>query len=70
MLIDVIEGNRVYIPCLYVVNKIDAITMEELEILDRIPNYVPISAYKASAWGVRLRGLTLRRGGTLTSCWR
>jgi ribosome-interacting GTPase 1 len=50
MLIDVIEGNRVYIPCLYVVNKIDAITMEELEILDRIPNYVPISAYKG--WNI------------------
>jgi ribosome-interacting GTPase 1 len=45
-LIDVIEGNRVYIPCLYVVNKIDAITMEELEILDRLPNSVFISAYK------------------------
>lgn len=27
-LIDVIEGNRVYIPCLYVLNKVDAITME------------------------------------------
>lgn len=49
-LIDVIEGNRVYIPCLYVVNKIDAITMEELEILDKIPNYVPISAYKG--WNI------------------
>lgn len=42
-LIDVIEGNRVYIPCLYVLNKIDAISLEELQLLDRIPNYVPIS---------------------------
>lgn len=41
-LIDVIEGNRKYVPCLYVLNKIDAITMEELEIIDKIPHYVPI----------------------------
>lgn len=29
-LVDVIEGNRVYIPALYVVNKVDSITLEEL----------------------------------------
>jgi len=44
-LIDIIEGNRVYVPCLYVLNKIDAITIEELDLLDRIPHYVPISAH-------------------------
>eukprot|EP00340_Litonotus_pictus_P011630 CAMPEP_0170538704 /NCGR_PEP_ID=MMETSP0209-20121228/103469_1 /TAXON_ID=665100 ORGANISM="Litonotus pictus, Strain P1" /NCGR_SAMPLE_ID=MMETSP0209 /ASSEMBLY_ACC=CAM_ASM_000301 /LENGTH=369 /DNA_ID=CAMNT_0010840461 /DNA_START=33 /DNA_END=1142 /DNA_ORIENTATION=+ len=43
-LIDAIEGNRVYIPALYVVNKIDQITIEELDLLDQIPNYVCISA--------------------------
>lgn len=60
-LIDVIEGNRVYLPCLYVLhsfalllkiadaflqvlNKIDAISIEELDLLYRIPNSVPISA--------------------------
>ena len=43
-MIDVIEGNRKYIPCLYALNKIDEITMEELEILDKIPHYVPICA--------------------------
>lgn len=43
-LIDVIEGNRIYVPCLYVLNKIDAITIEELELLSRVPHYVPISA--------------------------
>ena len=43
-LIDSIEGNRVYIPALYVVNKIDQITIEELDLLDQIPNYVCISA--------------------------
>jgi len=45
-LIDVVEGNRVYIPCLYVLNKIDQITMEEVEVLDRLPHNVLISAHK------------------------
>ncbi|CAD8152614.1 unnamed protein product [Paramecium octaurelia] len=44
-LIDIIEGNRKYIPCLYVMNKIDDITLEELNVLDKIPHYVPISAF-------------------------
>lgn len=37
-LIDLIEGNRRYIKCLYCYNKIDAITMEEVEVLARQPN--------------------------------
>jgi ribosome-interacting GTPase 1 len=44
-LIDVIEGSRIYMPCIYVVNKIDQITVEELEILDKLPHYCPISAH-------------------------
>jgi small GTP-binding protein len=43
-LIDVIEGNRIYIPAIYVMNKIDQITIEELDLIERIPHYVPISA--------------------------
>lgn len=43
-LIDVIEGNRIYVPCIYAINKIDQISIEELDILDRVPHYVPISA--------------------------
>ncbi len=39
-----------YIPALYVLNKVDAITMEELQVLDRLPNYVPISAYQG--WNI------------------
>ena len=35
-LIDVIEGNRVYMPCLYVLNKIDQISIEELDILAEV----------------------------------
>lgn len=41
-LIDVIEGSRVYIPCVYAVNKVDQITLEELEVLDSLPHYCPI----------------------------
>lgn len=74
-LIDVIEGNRIYIPCsaftrrgggggarlpqrltrgplpllscvaVYVCNKIDQISLEELELLDRMPHYCPVSAH-------------------------
>lgn len=44
-LIDVIEGNRIYVPCIYVCNKIDQITLEELSLLDRMPHYCPISAH-------------------------
>ena len=44
-LVDVIEGNRIYIPCLYILNKIDQITLEELDVIDRMENYVPICAY-------------------------
>ena len=46
--IDVIEGNRRYCPALYVLNKIDSITLEELELISRVPHYVPIAA--ASEW--------------------
>lgn len=45
-LIDAIEGNRVFIPALFVINKIDSITIEELDLLDQIPNYVMVSAHK------------------------
>ncbi|KAF8592683.1 developmentally regulated GTP binding protein 1 [Ramaria rubella] len=43
-LVDVIEGNRVYIPAVYVLNKIDAISIEELDLLYKIPNSVPVSS--------------------------
>ncbi|CAH1801597.1 unnamed protein product [Owenia fusiformis] len=44
-LIDVIEGNRVYIPCIYILNKIDQISVEELDIIYKVPHCVPISAH-------------------------
>ncbi len=42
-LIDVIEGNRIYVPAIYVLTKIDQITIEELDLVYRIPHAVPIS---------------------------
>jgi len=43
-LIDVIEGNRVYMPCIYLLNKIDKISAKELDIVSQLPHGVPISA--------------------------
>jgi len=36
--------GSVYIPAIFVLNKIDTITIEELDLLSRVPHYVPISA--------------------------
>eukprot|EP00241_Pyramimonas_parkeae_P005727 CAMPEP_0114270220 /NCGR_PEP_ID=MMETSP0058-20121206/27109_1 /TAXON_ID=36894 /ORGANISM="Pyramimonas parkeae, CCMP726" /LENGTH=404 /DNA_ID=CAMNT_0001388917 /DNA_START=6 /DNA_END=1220 /DNA_ORIENTATION=- len=44
-LIDTIEGNRKYIRCLYVYNKADIISLEEVDALMRTPNSVAISCY-------------------------
>uniref|UniRef100_A0A672RT10 Developmentally-regulated GTP-binding protein 2 n=1 Tax=Sinocyclocheilus grahami TaxID=75366 RepID=A0A672RT10_SINGR len=41
--IDVIVGNRVHMPCLYVYNKVDQISIEEVDRLARRPNSVVIS---------------------------
>lgn len=41
--IDVVEGNRQYIPALYVYNKIDAISLEEVDRLAREPHSVVVS---------------------------
>lgn len=44
-LIDILEAkSRSYIPVIYVLNKIDSISIEELDLLYRIPNSVPISS--------------------------
>ncbi|CAM9810427.1 unnamed protein product, partial [Heterosigma akashiwo] len=49
-LIDVVEGNRTYMPCVYVLNKIDQLCIEELDIIDQLPHHVPISAHHG--WNV------------------
>lgn len=44
-LIDTIEAkSRRYIPAIYVLNKIDSFSIEELDLLNRIPNAIPISS--------------------------
>ncbi|CAI4054455.1 hypothetical protein SKDZ_01G0330 [Saccharomyces kudriavzevii ZP591] len=44
-LIDVLEASsRRYMPAVYALNKIDSLSLEELELLYRIPNAVPISS--------------------------
>ncbi|MES1904490.1 MAG: GTP-binding protein [Paramarteilia canceri] len=42
--VDTILGNRVYVPCIYVLNKIDSITIKELELIYTLPHCIPISA--------------------------
>lgn len=42
-LIDVIQGNRVYLNCLYVYNKIDIVSLEEVDRIARQPHHVVIS---------------------------
>ena len=42
-LIDTIEGNRVYIWCLYVYNKIDICSIEDVDLLAREPNSCVVS---------------------------
>lgn len=44
-LIDVIQGNRKYVKCLYVYNKIDTITMERVDKLARLPHSLVASVH-------------------------
>lgn len=43
--VDVIEGSRIYMPAIYVINKIDQITLEELNVISKLPHYSPVCAY-------------------------
>lgn len=43
-LIDAIEGNRKYVPAIWCLNKIDNISVEELDIIGDMPDCVPISS--------------------------
>lgn len=57
-LIDVIEGNRRYIKCLYVYNKVDVCSIEEVDEMARKPNSIPISCH-----------LRLNMDGLLEKIW-
>jgi uncharacterized protein len=39
-LVDVVQGNRQYKPCLYLYNKIDTVTIEEIDQLARVPHSI------------------------------
>ncbi|KAJ3328692.1 GTP-binding protein 1, partial [Gonapodya sp. JEL0774] len=41
--IDVVLGNRKYMKCLYVYNKVDAVSIEEVDRLAHLPNSVVCS---------------------------
>lgn len=43
-LIDAVHGNRAYIPALYVLNKVDNLSLEEMQILSMLEHFVAISA--------------------------
>lgn len=43
-LIDVLEGNRKYVKCLYVWNKIDTVSIEDVDRLARQPHSVVVAA--------------------------
>lgn len=50
-LIDAIEAKaRKYIPAIYVLNKIDSFSIEELNLLTKIPDAIPISS--ANGWNL------------------
>tara|TARA_B100000780_G_C21099635_1_gene443698 strand:- start:504 stop:1742 length:1239 start_codon:yes stop_codon:yes gene_type:complete len=44
-LIDLIEGNRKYVRCLYVYNKIDVCTIEEVDVMARRPHSLVIGVH-------------------------
>jgi uncharacterized protein len=44
--IDTIEGNRVYMRCVYVYNKIDSLCIEEIDDLARKPDSLVLSVHK------------------------
>lgn len=41
--IDVVQGNRVYMNCIYAYNKIDQISIEEIDRLARMPHTMVMS---------------------------
>ena len=59
-------SSSVYVPAIYVINKIDQITLEELNVMQRLPHYCPVCAYHE--WN--LDGLVeMVRGGGWVGGW-
>ena len=45
-LIDVLEGNRIYLPCIYVINKCDQLLPEQIAEFSKRPDTICVSAQK------------------------
>jgi 50S ribosomal subunit-associated GTPase HflX len=54
----VIEGNRRYVRCLYVYNKVDMVSLEEVDEIARRPHSVPVSC-----------SMNLNMDGLLSRMW-
>lgn len=61
-LIDVIEGNRKYIKCLYVYNKIDVVSIEDVDRLARLEHSTVIACEHGDRPAVRQGRLVWFRG--------
>ncbi|CAM9322242.1 unnamed protein product [Scytosiphon promiscuus] len=44
-IVDVVQGNRKYVKCLYVYNKVDMISIEDMDKLAREPNSIVVSVH-------------------------
>lgn len=44
-IVDVVQGNRKYVQCLYVYNKVDMISIEDMDKLAREPNSIVVSVH-------------------------
>ncbi|OHT13584.1 Developmentally-regulated GTP-binding protein 1 [Tritrichomonas foetus] len=45
-LIDVLEGNRVYLPCIYVINKCDQLSQDQIAEFSKRPDTICVSAQR------------------------
>eukprot|EP00904_Undaria_pinnatifida_P009410 jgi/Undpi1/559/HiC_scaffold_10.g04023.m1 len=71
-IVDVVQGNRKYVKCLYVYNKVDMISIEDMDKLAREPNSIVVSVHMklnlaallAKMWAYMglIRIFTKRRG--------
>ena len=55
-----VNGDCKYMPALYVMNKIDQLTIEELDIIDQMPHHVPISSFHK--WNIDMLMEEVRKG--------
>lgn len=68
-LIDVIEGNRKYMKCLYVYNKIDVVGIDDVDKLARQPNSIVISCNLKAGFALFNFGLVIQHGNAVMQTW-